>query len=185
MNPKRIVITSVAVAIAVVMAGCGEDDTNAGGTSSPSPIVTTTAPTPSPASPGSNKFGDTVAFDNDTSTITLYSYKHNATKFGTPSDSSYVYGAIDLKYCLKAVPGGYSGVSIGSSPWVLKFGDRSFKSTGEYGGNAMKPEYPERVTIKIGTCVRGWLEFKVPKNGKLTEVQYSPQGATEPITWTP
>ena len=159
--------------------------TETGAAASPSQGTTTIPSSPPSSSPTGNRFGDTVPFDDDTSTITLYSYKHNATQFGRPSDSAYVYGAIDLKYCLKEIPDGYSAVSIGSSPWVLKFGNRPFKSTEKFGGKAMKPEYPERVTVKVGTCVRGWLEFKVPKNGKLTAVEYSPEGSPEPITWTP
>jgi hypothetical protein len=183
-NLKKATIPSIVVAMAMAMTGCG-GAAEPGAASSPSQGVSTAPPTPPPTSPAGNRRGDTVSFDGDTSTITFYSYKHDATQFGSPSDSAYVYGAIDLKYCLRELPKGYSAVSIGSSAWVLRFGDVSVKSTGDAGGKGMQPEYPDRAQIKVGACVRGWLEFKVPKDGKLTAVEYSPEGRPEPITWTP
>ncbi|MET7752345.1 hypothetical protein [Micromonospora sp. NPDC005367] len=184
MHLRQTMIPSIAVAVAMTVAGCGEA-TESGAASAPSQSASAVPSTPPPSAPAGNKLGEAIPFDENTSTITFYGYKHNATQFGKPSDSAYVYGAIDLKYCLKKLPKGYSAVSIGTSNWVLKFGDASFKSTGHAGGNGMKPEYPDRKEIKVGTCVRGWLEFKVPKDGKPTAVEYTPAGAPEPITWTP
>jgi hypothetical protein len=136
-------VIPVAAAMLVAVAGCGgkgEPAATAGG----GPAATTAAPTPATSTAAAgNRFGTFVAFDDDTSTATVYSYRHNATQFGTPSDRAYVYGALDIKYCLKKVPKGYSGVTIGSRAWRLKFGDDLFKSAGKNGGAALKPEYPE------------------------------------------
>lgn len=185
MRTRNSFVIPVAATMLVAVAGCGGKDEPATAAGA-GPAATSAAPTLStPTASAGNRFGTFVAFDGDTSTATVYSYRHNATQFGTPSDRAYVYGALDIKYCLKTVPKGYSGVSISGRAWRLKFGDDLFKSTGKNGGAAMKPEYPEGAEVKAGTCRRGWLEFKVPRDGTPTEVQYTPEGAAKPIVWVP
>ncbi|MBQ0897468.1 hypothetical protein KBX37_31145 [Micromonospora sp. U56] len=144
------------------------------------------SPSPSP-DPGTMKFGQTFTFPEDRyATVTVYGYKHNATKFGSTDDDGTVYGALDIKYCLKRLPAGTGSIELSGYPWTLKFGNSAFQSTGSSGGAAMNPEYPEGRRIKVGSCIRGWLDFEVPKTGRLTEVQYAPQAdGVDIISWRP
>lgn len=145
-------------------------------------VVPEPSPSSSPTFEG-NKFGTTVTLDGDYATMTVHGYKHNAKGLRRPDDPNYVYGALDIKFCLLKLPEDIEEVTVSGNPWVLKFDDEAYTSIDFSDATTLKPKYPEHRRVRPGSCVRGWLEFEVPKNGQLTEVQYAPDGR-EMIIWT-
>jgi hypothetical protein len=75
-------------------------------------------------------------------------------------------------------------VSISDAAWSLRATDGFAVSPWRGDDPAFpQPRYPQTPTsLQAGQCVRGWVVFEVPTNGRPQLLRYSPQSA-EPIDW--
>lgn len=147
--------------------------------------ATTAATTPSPTATV-HKVGSTVKSDGIT--VRLRSFKNNVKLDVSPDGPGNHWAAAEVETCWTGPIAGVTGdtISLSWDPWSLidtehhRFGAFSSGSTPGW----KEPVYPEfgDDVVKLGECVRGWMEFPVTDGAKITEVRYAPE-STASVNW--
>jgi hypothetical protein len=158
------------------LAGCASTGVGAPVDNNP-PIAVTTNP---PAS--GHRLGDTVASGSGFVVATGFAYNQPAAPGASPPPAGNAWAAADVQAC--APKGTIFPVSISDAAWSLRATDGFAVSPWRGDDPAFpQPRYPQTPTsLQAGQCVRGWVVFEVPTNGRPQLLRYSPQGA-EPIDW--
>jgi hypothetical protein len=171
--------SAAALSATVGFAGCATPTPAAQSKpSSPStrPVATATAGT-------AHGLGETVDADHSFVQATVYSYDQPvATSAARPSTPQYTWGAADVQTCASRTL--VFDVSVSSLPWQVVYPDgKVFASN-----RVAQPQFPQPIyssttrTLSPGQCVRGWVVFAVPGQGKPDRVRYAPNDST-PVDW--
>jgi hypothetical protein len=194
MHTRATTATLAVAGLLLAATACSSSSGDNKATSTPTsaaPATTTAstppAPTPSPT-PTANTVGQPWNWHSDqgaTGATTVLGYKQPVlqddppgTSLGVPKGSQW--GRLDIKVCEKAGP----SIEVSQDPWHLQFQDGSqADTTGLFGGNFPKPEFPQDGVVRPGRCARGGILFPIPKGQYPVQVVYSPESATEPVYW--
>jgi hypothetical protein len=157
------------------LAGCGGTvagplDTN------PLPSVSTSPP------PSGHRFGESVPANSGFVAAVVFGYVQPAARDAAPAQAGHVWAAIDVQAC--AEPGTVFKVTVSDGPWSLRFADGTVVGpTLADDPHFPQPRYPATPTsLEAGECLRGWMVFEVPTDGRPDLVRYAPQGGS-PIDW--
>jgi hypothetical protein len=158
------------VLAALTVAGC----TGGGSAPSASPSPTSAAPTTvaagTPDTPGlaaeqawTSPVGDT------------------ATYHSTSVSGGRTY--VDVGFC--AAPGS-AAAAVSSYSWALVGRDGRLYRPAAGPGAAPSPAYPDTKLVEGGSCLRGWVGFRLPAGVEVARVAYQPEGSAAPLaTWNP
>lgn len=82
--------------------------------------------------------------------------------------AGYVRAAAEVEVCAVG-----SAVQAAWEPWSVVYADGS--SAGATGSASLTPSFPaDRRAIPPGQCVRGWIGFTVPGQGRPSVIEYQP-----------
>lgn len=181
---------AVVLALAAALTAC----TSGGSSSDAKPKATakaTTAkpsPTPSMASPLAigqpNKWHMDGGYNGSTTVLAytqpIHLYDDPGTSLGYPKGS--FWATVEVKVCNNA---GSTLITVSQTPWTLGFKDGTrTETTGEYGGDFPKPEFPALDTnVTAGECLRGKIPFPVAKGQRPDRIIYSAE-SRDPVIWT-
>jgi hypothetical protein len=146
------------------------------------PASSTPTPTPSP-SQEQLKVGDTAKINAADAKFTaaVLGYKDDGIK-GVPEmlSSGQKWAALQVKVCNT----GTDGFGVSPLVWSLAYTDGArIEAAGMNAGELPQPLYPMDAEVKVGDCVRGWIAFQVPVEGRPERVLYSPDTLDEPVEW--
>jgi hypothetical protein len=167
----------------IAMTGCGGAST--AGSATPRPTVTVTAtvtatPSPSaaPTSDSASPLGQEWQAPQG-NRIKVLEYRQGAP--GAYAVDGERWDAVLVKTCV----GNPKGAALSWLPWRLLDADAGqYEASGETSGDFLAPQYPfagDR-TVAQGQCVKGWIYFGVPKDGRLRQVNYA-NDAGETHAW--
>jgi hypothetical protein len=166
------------VVAATAIAGCGSDrperPTNRRTTSAASPAARPSAGPPL-ALQQKTALGNTVE-------ATTFAYKQPSVTGGPSTPAGYTWGSADVQVC--TLSSAKSNVTVDWKTWSLRYADNSVVPATDKNDDAFpRPEYPfASQPLAAGQCVRGWITFAVPVDGKPATVQYQPHGYL--ASWT-
>jgi Domain of unknown function (DUF4352) len=176
---------AVALSATVGLAGCAD------ATTPPRPSQSAPASQPNPRSiasvsaarPG-HGLGETVDANHSVVQVTVFSYSQPvAARAAQPSTAQYAWGAADVQTCASRTL--VFDVSVSSLPWQVVYPDgKVYTST-----RIAQPQFPQPIysstirTLTPGQCVRGWVVFAVPAQGKPDRVRYAPNDSP-PVDWS-
>lgn len=152
------------IALTVALAGCGTAGSTAG----------------SASIPGAEPIAIGQPATADHGTVTVYGYRQPvATHGGGPREHGYVWGAVDAEVCATDV-----AVLTSRYPFVLRYSDGLIVDHSSDGYDTFPtPEYPwVTEMIQPRNCVRGWIVYAVPADGRPAAVVYQPDGV-RPSEW--
>jgi hypothetical protein len=95
---------------------------------------------------------------------------------GPSTPAGYTWGSADVQVCTLSTA--KTNVTVDWKTWSLRYADNSVVPANDKNDDAFpRPEYPfASQPLAAGQCVRGWITFAVPANGKPATVQYQPHG---------
>ena len=165
---RAAILSAVVSLAALTTAGCATTPGSSGGTAGNQPAASAPA---SPASTGP-ALGASAQADNGQVEATVYGYR----------EQPGVWGAADVQVCV--VRTAIFDVTVSQGPWQVLLSDGSALTPKLAGDSrAPQPGYPtDHRRVAPGQCIRGWLVFPAPANGRPVAVQYTPAGA-RPLTW--
>jgi hypothetical protein len=171
----------VGVCLAAALAGCGSSNND----HADRPAAKRTTP---PAKQQPKTPSGPVAMGQKTSLggtveATVFEYRQPSVTGGpTPGPAGYTWGSADVQVC--TLTSAKANVTVDWKTWSLRYADNSVLPAGEKNDNAFpRPEYPfTSRPLAAGECVRGWITFAVPANGRPTVVEYQPHGLV--ASWT-
>ncbi len=173
---------SLAVLALLLAAGCSSAGADGGG----APATASQPPPPSKLGVAQPQLdGDGVAVRATAIALRL------PLKSAYPPDrKGYVYAGVDAKVCVDKVPA-ETAVTMSWAPWSLAYEDGTVvEPVSSWSPDWYKvPLYPAAGRrVKVGSCVRGWILFEVPRGSKPDKVAYSPNGPdgepVEPLEWS-
>jgi hypothetical protein len=170
-----LLLAATAPGLAAGLAGCGPAASGPLATN-PLPSVSTSPP------PSGHPFGESVAAGTGFVVATAFGYTQPGAPGAAPPQAGNVWAAADVQAC--AQPGTVFKVTVSDAPWSLRFPDGTAVSpTTADDPHFPQPRYPGTPSaLQPGECLRGWVVFEVPADGRPQVLRYGPQGGT-PIDW--
>jgi hypothetical protein len=161
------------VALCLFVAGCGGRPKPSPQRPNP-PKQSPTAGRPSPTAPMA--FGVKTTLGGTVEAAVLAYRQPSVTGGPAVGPSGYTWGSADVQVC--TLSSAKSTVTVNWKAWSLRYDDNSVVPASDKNSDAFpRPEYPfTDYVVAAGQCVRGWITFSVPGDGRPKSVEYAPRG---------
>lgn len=181
---RHTAIITAALLAAGLTAGCSSNtDEPSVSKATNTPPVTSSTPSPSPSpTQETYKVGDTVDISVASKkwSAAALTYKDTGIAGEPILEPGQKWTATEVKVCNK----GDETFPVGPFAWSLAYEDGArVEATHMSGGRFPQPLYPMDVKVKGGDCVRGFVLFQAPKEGRPERVVYAPGDLDEPVEW--
>jgi hypothetical protein len=154
------------------IAGCGSDHAKRPA----APPTTKAAPPARPSAAPPVPLQQKITVGSTVEAVTFEYRQPSVTGGPSAGPSGYTWASADVQVC--TLTSAKANVTVDWKTWSLRYADNSVVAASDKNDDAFpRPEYPfTSRPLAGGQCVRGWITFSVPANGKPSAIEYQPHG---------